>query len=708
MSFFSEKEDFNIGIEDAFNEVIDNFKDAFGVGDSRFQKDYRNLQELLNIDQGVFKQFNSSIPTFNNYFNIGEGQYSILLMTDDGDYLEFGFVPNPQAVKYSEPTATRKRLTQANKKWIETQGCLEKKIVISGNTGLFPSVNKINKTLPNSGTNYGIGTGLFYLKLIISLLRYYKQQKALDNSSGLKLIFMDYHLEEAWEVDPIDWNHEVTKEQKFQHPYTITLDVLNPYTFEAKKTSPKSLLAQIGEQLKNARELLQNVVSSANYLSDYVTDLEKKIVAPILGIVYLLDSVNQIIAIGKGLNIGDYTKGVVLALINDVKILNDTFHIFKTDKSYDKGDTYTFSYNDNNKLIQDKSYPEGTVEPTNNSGNPYINFETLANSVNDEINSYISDNGKVFVTKEMMKDKIDSLSDIMTEIEEATWIPDETLPLDTEGNLQYSLTDTSLEGYIIDMESLFMALAENEELFDLFKTFENPAPDVFMDVPNINIEKGTTTDGRVIKKEYIKIDDTLEKISYRLYGNMSRWEELKRINDLRYPYIASQSDINTNGWINVLKYGDYIYYISNEKYSQSLLSYDKETSKTLAMSSFERALGVDIKIDSNGDCNFDANANFAKVYGKDNIKQKIRKMFTIKKGSLRASEEMGIPIYVGMRPNTISLLAPSDFDGMVKLDSRLAGTINTNVFKSGNVLAIKTEVIVKNLENPVKVSIREL
>lgn len=684
---------FSNDISGVLNEVKNEVLSIFGA-DPRFREDEKKIRHFGKDIDGLSGalQYIFTETNFSQYHGIGNDTYYFVVKEPGNWEIRVPIRPNPQKVAYKEPTSTNLRINQFGGKWIEKSGCVTKKILIQGNTGLFPLASQRAMTLPESG----VGSGLFYLKLLILAIRYYEYQASYNqNFREFKLIFVDTDKREAWEVEPDSIDHERSTDRKFQNPYMISLTATRPYQIaQYDREKPESFFGKIAGYAKTIQNITEDVVSTALYLSDYVVDLERRVLAPLSVITNVIAGANRIKK--TALSTADELKAQSYDLT--VGWYNGLAAEWKSLFNFDS--TQELETTDQGAIVAPNDMP------VNNKGQNPVDFNKLNKETETLLKEFTDEDGETRFKKKKLKDIDDDLNGALDEIRDGVDVPDRTQPKLPDGTYPKAPTDLRYQAEIIDLQGLIRNILATEDFFRSSDPVPNPAPGIFADIPDIDPQRGISRDGRRLKREYVKKGDTLERIAERIYGDSAKWEELKRVNDLRYPYTASATDISAQSLSNVVAYGQYLYYLTSDSYTASPFVIREENDTTLSMNEFFRALGTDIKVNKDGDWEIDARANWVKVRGKDNVKQKILKMFTIEKGTLKANPDLGIRNYSGMPYNLIQTLAPIEIEGMVKIDPRFDGTKDLYIKPLANYMIISTSVIVKDLNLSIPVTLK--
>ena len=140
----------------------------------------------------------------------------------------------------------------------------------------------------------------------------------------------------------------------------------------------------------------------------------------------------------------------------------------------------------------------------------------------------------------------------------------------------------------------------------------------------------------------IKKDDTLQRLAVRY--NLSSWQSLAYINDLRYPYIIDTIVDLLDKQAHIAYLGDTILipesnieslnYVSPREFAKRLYGVDLKLN-------FETQLNNITRIDVQGEFSNDALGDLEQVNGYDNIRQSLLIRLTTRYGELPMHKEFG-------------------------------------------------------------------
>lgn len=189
----------------------------------------------------------------------------------------------------------------------------------------------------------------------------------------------------------------------------------------------------------------------------------------------------------------------------------------------------------------------------------------------------------------------------------------------------------------------------------------------------------------------IRQGDTLQKIAYYQLGDMSKWQDIRDINDLEYPYIVSTPEDKMDNINHLLCVGDYIYL---PQYQQDV---NKDMINNLQIGSYDKTqmydtvLGRDlaVSVDFNAladDSNAvlyedDSHKDLATKVGMSNVYQSLIMRIFTRRGALLLHPEYGgnFVDYIGKPLTDTNLkLAETELSRIITTDSRVTDcTVNS-------------------------------
>ena len=197
--------------------------------------------------------------------------------------------------------------------------------------------------------------------------------------------------------------------------------------------------------------------------------------------------------------------------------------------------------------------------------------------------------------------------------------------------------------------------------------------------------------------------DTIFSLAQRLLGDQARWKELVALNDLKAPYVSVDGDGK-----DVLRPGDNILFPATPVPGASEVAIDprgedpleQRLGRDLKLVSYEGAGGLpllDLEVNNRGDV--------ATIASTENLAQAVELKFSIERGTLPTHPNFGIAAPIGSKALIRSLIAfQIDARGSLLADSRISDVSRLDYNVEGNVLTVKAEIQVAEVDQKLIVS----
>ncbi|QEG13751.1 putative baseplate protein [Bacillus phage vB_BspM_MarvelLand] len=204
------------------------------------------------------------------------------------------------------------------------------------------------------------------------------------------------------------------------------------------------------------------------------------------------------------------------------------------------------------------------------------------------------------------------------------------------------------------------------------------------------------------RKKIISYGDTMQAIAQQEYGDMARWVELARFNNLRYPYIVDTVDEKMQNPDHLLTVGDALMIRVSEDTEAELISTLKRTNEFDQEEIYALSLGKDLdilplpkKFGSPGwdseilELKDDGKGDAKTIRGIENLKQSLYVRLITPMGSYLGHPRYGSKIqeYIGKKntEENAALLAVEiertiRTDGRVRSVEKLGHSISGNTF----------------------------
>ena len=201
-----------------------------------------------------------------------------------------------------------------------------------------------------------------------------------------------------------------------------------------------------------------------------------------------------------------------------------------------------------------------------------------------------------------------------------------------------------------------------------------------------------------VKQLTILGTDDLQTIAARELGDVDKFREIIILNNLKPPYIA---DVASPG---VLKRGDTILLPSRSSSPDTSVKQNKIYNIQNTMSEVERALGVDLQLNAEGDISISNIGDASVVGGLTNVGQAIATKLLLEIGSLKRHPGVGTSLGIG-RKVTSSFL--NDLETQIltslKQDPRIESIPFIELIQDGGTTNINMLVKINKIAQPVPI-----
>jgi hypothetical protein len=486
----------------------------------------------------------------------------------------------PQAISQKEIfatniTATRRGLV------VESEGVVFKDIVIAGTTGVYPGprdgfggqqANFSDFTAPpkraggvqENGTSKGstVISGYAEFMALRAFFLKYSQSKIQKNGDKF-LVFINEKDQQALVVEPLEFTMERNSKNPMQYQYRIVLKCIT--TLDAVFSSDLNGAADPGNIINNIVNVSRNAAAAINQFRAAVgatnrlvqsvsQEIDKTLVQPLRLLATALNDVAD-------------ARANVLAVptvlrrnINEAVLGIQENRFTKPAKDLAKdllasgaivASAVAVGATANNSSAVGKISTRGSTDA--GTSNDLLNQAKADNYVSSTINSLETSSldplPKSFVLS--LRDQAQALADDCADAVNLGNTDYDKIQNRTQTIISNPLRQATANEYLLLGMSLRVVAALNQVLatnnlflIDTEQTFEDDQAAL----KNIVDLQAPTT----VRESTIMQGDTLERISLREYGTVTRWVELAVLNNLKYPYI---DDTKADG---VKAYGDKI------------------------------------------------------------------------------------------------------------------------------------------------------
>lgn len=677
------------------DSVIGDFLDTI-TGDTKFKR-------LYEQPESDFKQYSETQADRRKWHTVPRDRSTksyFFLLKYKGKVVQVPFNINPQRETITEPHGETVEYTQGGGKILHSEGAITKDITIQGTCGLYPGERR--KRLPDSG----IGSGFESFEFLKNVFRKYCFLRRYgDLANGLQLIYVNARRQEAWVVTPKTFTSEDATEHNFHFSYTIVLETLYPYDGAETKSLIERLFdsipgwRQIDAVVQRVVEATDVVYAAAGQISAIVDGFGSTVMSRVLA---LSAAYAQVTSGNLKLQLAFFKRESVketLALLRQAHAQLEAAgasdlanKLAKLERAI-TASLLLDSVFDNSNQNQARSV-------TNSQRAQIANFTSptgVAVSPDDALaagavafrpgSAQIFDNGDAPTPRPLPGTATGQFQSSQQNpaLNTSTVSTVGGSALDTTGKLQVSRFTSTDE----DADALAPTTLQIESQLNWDQGRETY-------LANIDPENADYLTSRV------KDGDSIRTVAFRLLGDFSRWPELVLLNNLQYPYVASQAYITANGLTNCIPWGGIVKYPVPKRVTVPRRRvWRNETFQSLALDPFQRSLGNDILInEKTGDVQWDAN-DLALVYGVNNLAQFMRKRVVTRKNTLRRSIRLGFSQYVGLSAGSLDSLIAAEARTLFFDDERISTSEAVTVQQNAQVLTVGIVAQVRDYQDPI-------
>jgi nucleoid-associated protein YgaU len=471
----------------------------------------------------------------------------------------------PQAITQKEVFATNITATRRGVV-VESEGVVFKDIVIAGTTGVFPGArdnfggNQANfKDFTKPPTKAGgvaengtsksstvISGYAEFMALRAFFLKY--AQSKIQNKGSKFLVFINEKDQQALVVEPLEFNMERSSKNPMQYQYRIVLKCIT--TLDAVFSSERNGAPDVGGILNNIVNISRNTVAAINQFRAAVgatnrlvqsvsQEIDKTFIQPLrlLGTALndLADARDNILAV----------PAILRRNLNEsiLTIQENRFTKPAKDLATDLlasgfiATTAVSGASANNPSSIGKISTRGSADPLTSTN--LLNQAKADSYVTSTISALESSSReplpKSFV--QSLRDEAQKLADDIADAvnlgnEDYDVIQNRTPTIIANPLRQATSNEFLLLGATIKVISALNQVLATNSMFltDTESTFENDQ-ELLQNIVELQSPAS-------VKEIVIMQGDTLERISLREYGTVTRWVDLAVLNSLKYPYIA--------------------------------------------------------------------------------------------------------------------------------------------------------------------------
>ena len=241
-------------------------------------------------------------------------------------------------------------------------------------------------------------------------------------------------------------------------------------------------------------------------------------------------------------------------------------------------------------------------------------------------------------------------------------------------------------------KGLVLLASQQDTLFD---------KDVFQtnaDVANQFSNAFTLDTPNSVSDTTILDDDNLQSIAGRELGDPDKYRDIVILNNLKPPYIDSA------GGVGVLKPGQKILLPKGGANFGATLPKNKEWNITRQLQEQEKHLGIDIRIDDNGDMAISNIKDLDLIGGMENMVQVVGLKLLLERGSLKRHPEIGTGLQIGRKTRSSELdELRQEITSSYGQDPRVESIPFIELTQESGTLQINTVLKVRNVDRPIPI-----
>lgn len=209
--------------------------------------------------------------------------------------------------------------------------------------------------------------------------------------------------------------------------------------------------------------------------------------------------------------------------------------------------------------------------------------------------------------------------------------------------------------------------------------------------PNANIENPNS-----VTTSTIGGGDNIQTIALRELGDVDKFKDIVILNNLKPPYISE------SGGPGVLKPGQKILIPSRRAAQESSVVKSQRYNITKDMQQAEIDLGVDIRLNDDGDIAFSNTKDLDLVGGVDNMIQAIGIKLLMEKGGLKRHPAIGVNLHIGSKTRSGTLTQiRRDIIASLTSDARIQAIPYIELRQEGGTVEVMAVVKLKEIDQPV-------
>jgi hypothetical protein len=711
------------GIADLVNNITDSVQ---GLVDDLTGKS----NEVVSYHQGeaAYKLIQSNINPANwmklpypytfAVVNLADG--SQINTSSLAGFSDFELPLAPQSITQKEQPAIAIRPTQGGTT-VNHGGMGYKQLTLKGTTGVAPFRG-------DGGVRAKTGEAIFQPKKLKyksgyevflhlrNWFRTYYQWKQVQGAADkdFRLIFKNYKDGEFLIVELLDFQMDRSATRAFMYDYNIEFQVISAFSFQ-NPSAQTGFLADVDNFIDNALDKITTArgvfLRTQGILRQVESTYNASVLEPLRQTTLALKALNGIplVAADIGSQIINNTVSTATALaitasesahIFSFGLIGDSNSLAAAESTLDKSKgPITTQLNSVSKDISQNGSTAlqglGGLMMTMDPGN--FPPETLAATAAEQ---------KVAATlpRSFYEDAIASLVRVKENAEDFFNLG--STDYDTLYNRTATLTAS--EGSVVTKDQYDVLFAFNEAITglylmlattELFKsTFDERIQDM-IDRFNGSISLQAQPAVRQIQ---LPPGITLERLAQQELGDASRWPEIVEVNNLKAPYISDDPNESRDG---VISSGKKILIPQAETNGFSNLPDGAPNKLTVDLSTLEKSLGVDFKVDDNFDLVLTSSGDLDIVASSDNMAQAVVLKLGYEPGDVIEYPTIGAGLTPGQKFPDLNNIKDALTTSLLQ-DQRINTVTDLRLEQQNSALYLKFNIFIKRVDIPVPVAIK--
>ena len=688
------------GIGDVGLGTILDFLDPSRKSDAKGEGNYPEKYPVLNvIDPDLWDK---SLPyVFSVVVLDGNGGFS-----NAKGFTDFPMPLNPSEINQDENFSILVRPTQGGTA-VYHSGIRYGDLFINGTTGLYPFKGKSGPTsnekviFHKDTKNLKNKSGYEVFLRLRNYFKAYAQYNADEKTyKKVSMVFKNYKDSEFLVVEPVKFSMKRNRENKTFRDYSISLKIIGRVKqepFEAKDNL-FGYIDNILESVKSAidtidaaratciryREVLQNIHS--NYRTTVLGGMRtlSLFAKSIAGVAPAWNDVLAQPIKETNTDLASESAGVTKMyeqFLTDMESIGD-FLGESSKKAWENAEK-TFGFITGTK----------TKTPTAEDFIDHVENEPLSTSITaSSINAAQLSNYSEKVTRRDIVSIKTNLQSVKKKLEESDTFKDD-VPDNKKLQLLKALEDTIKQTNYLLLQKNFFKESFSERIADL--------QSLWVDDLGIFSEPA-------MSEITILQDDTLQKISLRELGTISRWPELIILNELDEPYIVDSKSKVPSGK-NVKVYGEKLLIPAQSEFGFSATLNGKESKISLSQNEFQKNQGVDLFLQDDADLELDEGGDIKVIYGVNNTLQGLLLKLNTMKGENLDFPTLGLDLPIGKKhvyPSEMRLL----LNNTILSDPRVESISNLEIRRdlSPATLSIVFQAKLKDIDIPIQIQFNKV